>query len=139
MTSLNHVGIAATRTDRLAEFLRSVCQLELARSIPLEHLGVTAYFFEGGTAEIELVELETVAARRERLRNGQQAIIEHIALEVPDLEEARAACARCGVGLTDRPGRSTPSFEPLVADGKASLWTIATSTDPIIWQLTSRR
>jgi hypothetical protein len=91
---------------------------------------VKAAFLAAGPVSLELIEVSAPELRRQRLGNDVQARLEHVAIEVDDLEAtARELRAR---------GVRTTTEQPTMTAGVASLWTVPTTSDGVSYQLLCR-
>jgi hypothetical protein len=88
-----------------------------------------AHHFPCGDVSIELIEVHDPQARRLRLPEGATAVIEHIAIEVDDLEEVRRILAARGVDVTWPP---VPSGDALM------IWTDAVTSGGVEYQFLRR-
>jgi catechol 2,3-dioxygenase-like lactoylglutathione lyase family enzyme len=128
--SLDHVGVVVADLDAAEEFVVRVFGLSVAKRVELPELALRAVFFSAGDAMIELLEVTDPEARRQRLPDGTQANVEHIALKVPDLDEAADACADHGIQLSSPAGDAA-----LVVGSTRNLWSIAETSAGIGIQL----
>jgi methylmalonyl-CoA/ethylmalonyl-CoA epimerase len=88
---VDHVGIVVRDLDFAESFLRAVFGLERAGIEPSP--GVRAVFYQAGDITIQLVEDER------RLGEAPIARLEHICMDVDDIDEVMAASARFGAGF----------------------------------------
>jgi methylmalonyl-CoA/ethylmalonyl-CoA epimerase len=97
---LNHVGVVVADIEGAKQFLTDTLGLELVleRDVPAKRRR-TAYF-AAGEVEIELIE-DDDPAEKQRVLGGAPAVIEHIALDVDDLERTVAALQAKGVAIRD--------------------------------------
>jgi catechol 2,3-dioxygenase-like lactoylglutathione lyase family enzyme len=106
---IDHVGIIVDDIEATREFLERVTGMSLSRrgDIPATQTR-TAFLGYGPGAQVELVELGNEAARAARLGDGQ-ARVEHVAIEVDDLEAAAAELRSMGVAFqSDTPSVGGP-------------------------------
>lgn len=95
---LDHVGIVVDDLDEAKRFLGEVLGLPLRQeSGSGSATGVRTAFFRCGEVEVEVLEMLDPERRRQRLGDGCQARIEHLAIEVDDLEATMAALRALGV------------------------------------------
>ena len=106
---LEALGLALARTNRNAESL--------------------ARYYPCGDASIELIEVHDPQARARRLAEGAAAVIEHIAIEVDDLAEVRAALIAHGV---------TVSWPPFPSGEAMMIWTDAATSGGVQYQFLHR-
>jgi Glyoxalase/Bleomycin resistance protein/Dioxygenase superfamily len=88
-----------------------------------------AHHFPCGDTSIELIEVHDPHARRRRLPEGAAAVIEHIAIEVDDLDEVRRTLVARGVEVTWPP---VPSGEAMM------IWTDAATSGGVQYQFLRR-
>jgi catechol 2,3-dioxygenase-like lactoylglutathione lyase family enzyme len=124
--SLHHVGIAVRRLEETEPFLNDVLGFPVTTRLDLAQLGLRMVFFDCGPVLVELVEFADAGLIAARL-GDRPAVLDHIALAVPGLEDTHASLAGHGVELM----RSTPLVTPL---GRTTFTSPATSGG-VIWQL----
>jgi len=124
--SLHHVGIVVRRLEATEPFLTDVLGLPVATRIELAQVGLRMAFFDCGPVLVELVEFADPGLIAARL-GDRLAVLDHIALAVPGLEDTHENLARHGVELM----RATPLVTPL---GRTTFTNPATSGG-VIWQL----
>jgi len=108
---IDHIGVVIDDLAAARRFLENVLGMELsvARSLPTIKVE-TAYMGYGAGPQIELVELGDDEARRQRLGTGAQARIEHIAIEVDDVEATRDALRSHGIEMqSEKPSLNGPT------------------------------
>ena len=103
---VHHIGVAVADLERGKELLGGKLGLPLVREHRATGDGPSAAFFRCGEVEIELLEHSRPEDRREWLGgDGRLGRIEHIAIQVDDLETTLAALRELGVtGDPVRPG-----------------------------------
>lgn len=96
---LDHICIAVSNTEEALRYYRGVLGLEIAFSEILEAEGIKATFLRAGDTLIELAEplTEDGAIARFIQRRGEG--IQHVCLEVADLETALRTMAERGAPL----------------------------------------
>jgi methylmalonyl-CoA/ethylmalonyl-CoA epimerase len=106
---IDHVGIVVRDLDATREFLERVTGMSLDRANDLPETRIrTAFLGYGPGAQVELVELGNDAARERRLGDSQ-ARVEHVAIEVDDLDAASAELRSMGVEFqSDTPSSGGP-------------------------------
>lgn len=124
---IDHIGVIV---DDLAEATGLLRSLGLADGPTLEREDLSAAFFPCGDVSIEVVEVTDPAQRRKRLGEGRQARIEHIAIEVDDLDATLAALEALGI-QADAPPRE-------VLDS-VTFWTDAETSDGVRYQFLEKR
>jgi methylmalonyl-CoA/ethylmalonyl-CoA epimerase len=106
---IDHVGVIVDDLDRAARFLSEELGLEVVRTVDDPERKLRARFFGCGDASIELIELGDPEARAQRLGGGA-ARVEHIAIQVDDLDAAALELAERGVRMsTPEPTRTAVS------------------------------
>jgi catechol 2,3-dioxygenase-like lactoylglutathione lyase family enzyme len=124
---IDHIGVV------VADFGAHVAQLE-ALGLELRREGADdqahVRHYRSGDATIELIDVLDESARSERLEQGQQARIEHIAFEVESLEDVRAVLEARGVEV---------SWPPYASASGPMIWTEAASSLGVQYQFFVRR
>lgn len=108
---IDHVGVVVDDLAGTRRFLEEIAgmQLAVARSLPARRVE-TAFLGYGPGALVELVELGDEEERRRRLGEGVQSRVEHIAIEVDDVEAARDELRARGIEMqSDVPSISGPT------------------------------
>lgn len=100
VSRIDHVGVIVADLEQACSLLRDV--LGLSEGDRVERPNLRSAFFACSGVEIELVEILDPDERRTRLGDGE-ARIEHVALEVDDLDATYAALAALGVGAKAPP------------------------------------
>lgn len=115
---MDHVGVIVDDLQEAESFLRKL-GLNAVREVvtPGRLKGV---FYEAGDTQIEVIEVIEEEERAQRLGHDK-ARIEHIPMEVEDLDEAAQALAGLGVRLVAEPARAGSTIgnwtEPETCDG----------------------
>ena len=125
---VHHIGVAVADLERGKELLGGKLGLPLVREHRAAGDGPSTAFFQCGEVEIELLEHSRPEDRRAWLGGDGQGRIEHIAVEVDDLESTLAALR--ALGVTAEPARRGPLG--------ASARTHAAGTSGIVLQLLQR-
>lgn len=120
---LDHIGVVVDDLEEAKRFLAETLGLELDRTVEIP--GRRGAFFRCGGSEIEVLE-EMEPEARERILGGAKARIEHIAIEVDDLDRTMAALEGLGV----RAGRA-----PIATGDRVNLWTDPDTCDGVMYQL----
>lgn len=127
LTRIDHIGVV------VADFDAHVAQLE-ALGLELRREGsdgeAHVRHYRSGDATIELIDVLEEGARSERLNEGEQARIEHIAFEVESLEDVRLTLEARGVEL---------SWPPFASASGPMIWTIASTSGGVQYQFFVRR
>ena len=107
---IDHVGVIVDDLEATREFLERVTGMVLERAADVPAARVrTAFLGYGDGVNVELVEIADAAARAGRLGDGP-ARVEHVAIEVDDLEAAAAELRTHGVLMqTDVPSVNGPT------------------------------
>jgi hypothetical protein len=123
---IDHVGIVVRGVADPAELLGAL-GLELARSNRNDES--TGHYFPCGDASIELIEVHDDEARARRLPEGADAVIEHIAIEVDDLEAVHRTLTGRGVDVT---------WPPFPSGDAMMIWTDAATSGGVQYQFLRR-
>ena len=129
MKRIDHVGIVVDNLDSARRFLSEVFEFELDREVAIPGR-LNSAFYRCGDASIELIEIVDPAERSRRLGDGA-ARIEHVAIEVDDLDSVIAGLRAKGV--------ETAAATPAVVGPIRSLVTRAETTDGVTYQIFDRR
>lgn len=129
---IDHVGVIVDDLAGARRFLEDILgmQLTVARSLPAARVE-TAFLGYGPGALVELVELGDEAARRQRLGDGAESRVEHIAIEVDDVEAARDELRARGVEMQ--------SAVPSISGPTRSFFTRPETSRGIVLQFMDRR
>jgi methylmalonyl-CoA/ethylmalonyl-CoA epimerase len=131
MKRVDHVGIIVDDLAQAKDFATNVLGLVLDREFSLPEQSVLAAFFTVGDTRVELIEVTDPSLRAQRLGNGNQARIEHVAIEVDDLEATINALREKGV--------RTLTPEPWIVGSNRNLFTDPDTSDGVKYQLFDRR
>ena len=123
---IDHVGIVVRGLAEPAELLGAL-GLELARANRNDES--TGHYFPCGDASIELIEVHDDEARARRLPAGADAVIEHIAIEVDDLEAVHRTLTERGVDVT---------WPPFPSGDAMMIWTDAATSGGVQYQFLRR-
>src|SRR3981081_2929101 len=94
---IHHVGVVVADLANARRFLEDSLGFRLEQSLSLPDKNLEAGLFSlGGGAQVELIELGEPQARAERLGEGNIGRLEHIAIEVDDVEAVREELRRGG-------------------------------------------
>ncbi len=126
---IDHIGVVVDDLAEARRFLSDGLGLEITRELELPAKAVKAAFFRCGDVEIECFELTSEDARAARLR-GEQARIDHIAIEVDDLEGTLRALSGLGV-RADAPA-------PTVVGRNLNYWTVPETCDGVQYQFVQK-
>jgi methylmalonyl-CoA/ethylmalonyl-CoA epimerase len=105
---IHHVGIAVADLASARRFVEDALGFHLETAVSLPETRVEAGFFSlGPGVQVELFELGDPETRARRLGEGNVGRLEHIAIEVDDIELAREQLRSAGVEMqADRPSIS---------------------------------
>jgi catechol 2,3-dioxygenase-like lactoylglutathione lyase family enzyme len=123
---IDHVGIVVRGLAEPAALLRSL-GLELERTNRNDES--SGHYFPCGEASIELIEVHDDAARARRLPEGAEAVIEHVAIEVDDLEAVHRTLTERGVAVT---------WPPFPSGDAMMIWTDAATSGGVQYQFLRR-
>ena len=130
MARIDHIGIVVDDLTDAKRFLTEALGLTLDRELDLTERQIRAAFLSYGDVSLEFIEVDEPAARRQRLGDGAMARVEHIAIEVDDLEESIARLRGFGVRTTtDLPRRTGSTL---------NFWTEPESSDGVSYQIFAR-
>jgi catechol 2,3-dioxygenase-like lactoylglutathione lyase family enzyme len=123
---IDHVGIVVRGLADPAGLLGAL-GLELARSNRNDES--TGHYYPCGDASIELIEVHDDEARARRLPEGAEGVIEHIAIEVDDLEAVHRTLTERGVDVT---------LPPFPSGDATMIWTDAATSGGVQYQFLRR-
>jgi methylmalonyl-CoA/ethylmalonyl-CoA epimerase len=124
---LHHIGIVVDDLEEGKRFLGEVLGLSLVTEREVPQRRRRTAFYKCGEVEIEII-LDLDAPAKQRSLDGAAARIEHIALEVDNVEETVKELAPRGVRIGEG---------GLVQIGsRLNAWTEPASTDGVMYQLT---
>jgi len=125
---LDHVGIVVDDLTDAKRLLGQTLGLHLSRELEVPTLARRVAFFQCGDAMIEIIE-DLDAAAKARALSGASARIEHIAIEVDDVDSALDQLRASGV--------RTNGLGILRVGSRRNAWTDPATTDGIVIQLMS--
>lgn len=126
---LDHVGIVVDDLASAKRFLSETLGLQLIRELDVPALARRVAFFQCGDVSIEVIE-DLDMESKARALNGATARIEHVALEVDNVEGELALLGRGGVKAD---GRGVVSV-----GARLNAWTDPLTTDGVMYQLLSQ-
>ena len=132
---LDHVGILVEDLEAACAFARDVLGLGEPTEVRVDRFGLSAAFFDLGAARLEFVRFDEPG---DRLAPGQRARIDHVAVEVEDLEAQADRLAAHGVRFQG-PVRPDEVTEPVEMRGRRHLWTVPDTAGGFMLQLTEAR
>jgi len=105
ITRINHIGIAVSSIDQALKLYTGVLGLSLKKIEVVEEQHVRTAIIQVGESKIELLESTDpegpIARHIAKFGEGMH----HLALEVPDIEEALGKIAQSGLSLIDEKPR----------------------------------
>jgi methylmalonyl-CoA/ethylmalonyl-CoA epimerase len=131
---LEHVGILVRDLDAACAFARDVLQLEEPTEVRVDEHGISAAFFPLGAGRLELLRFDEPG---DRLPDGEDVRIDHVAVEVDDLDAEAERLKEHGVRFQG-PSRPDGVDEPVEMRGRRHLWTDPETASGIRFQLTER-
>jgi methylmalonyl-CoA/ethylmalonyl-CoA epimerase len=124
---VDHVGVIVDDLDEAVAFL---ARLGLRHSHDVSIPGrLKGSFFKCGQVNIEMIEIQEPSERAKRL-GDEKARIEHIAIEVEDLEGTRSELELIGIRMQTE--------APVKVGTNLNYWTQADTCDGIVYQLLER-
>ena len=127
---IDHIGIILANLDDQKHWLGDVFGLPVTREIDSPQMKLKALFYGCGDVDIEIIQLADADAQRQRLGERNRARIEHIAIEVDDIQAVMKKLTPLGVGTTES--------EPRRAGDRLSVWTVAETTGGVSYQFIQR-
>ncbi len=124
---IDHVGVIVANLERARVLVQDGFGLQPVRHI--DHDDLKATFFQCGAADVELFEVTDPEIRRQRLGEGQEARVEHIAFEVESLKDLLVALKSLGIKTTG---------EPQVTAAYSTVWTQSETSGGIMFQFLER-
>ena len=124
---IDHVGVIVSDLATARRLLEEGFGLQCSREVHKAELD--AAFFKVGNADIELIEILDPEMRSRRLGAGRVANVEHIAIEVDDLEGLLGLLARLEIKTTGPPESSKAN---------TSVWTEAGTSGGVVYQFLER-
>jgi methylmalonyl-CoA/ethylmalonyl-CoA epimerase len=124
--SLHHVGIVVRDLGQAEAFVTSVLGLPVVYRLASTELGVRMVFMACGPALVELIEFDDPKMVQDRI-GDRVAAIDHVALQVDDLEHTVHALAPHGV--------DTVSAVPMTTPLGRMHFTRPDTSAGVIWQL----
>ena len=122
---INHIGVMVEDLANAQHWLAEIFGMPLSRSVDLPG-GVHGEFYRCGEIDIEVIRIGDADARAKRLR-GTNVRIDHIAVEVDDLEGTLNRLSALGV--------KTTMPQPRLSGNVLSTWTAEETTGGISYQL----
>jgi len=124
---IDHVGVVVADLESARRLLEEGFGMQCVREIHKPELN--AAFFKCGNADVELFEILDPEMRERRLGSARQARLEHIAIEVNDLDGLLGLLGRLGIETTGPPD---------VSKANTSVWTKAETSGGVMYQFLER-
>ncbi|HEX6348840.1 MAG TPA: VOC family protein [Candidatus Dormibacteraeota bacterium] len=125
---IDHIGIVVRDMEPAQRFAREVLGLELKLEPPPSPNRTAFLAWDGDATRVELVDLADQGERSRRLGDAEGRL-DHVAVEVDDLEAAIAELKARGVELT--------TDEPVAIRNIRTVWTRPETTGGVMWQVFS--
>lgn len=133
---VHHIGVVVADLRAAEAFATRVLGLNVMRRVSLPAESTEIVFLKCGTVQIELIEVSDPRRRSQRMPSAEMtAAIEHIAVEVGDLDTDAARLSEAGVRFTAGAGKLEQTTEPLVVAGTRSLFSVPSTSSGVTWQL----
>jgi methylmalonyl-CoA/ethylmalonyl-CoA epimerase len=129
---IHHIGVAVGDLRSAGGFLEDVLGFQVQSSVSLPDQKLEGRFFslDGGT-QVELFELGDPDARARRLGEGNVARIEHVAIEVEDIDQVREELRGAGVEMQS----DTPTY----TSAARSYFTRPETSGGVMYQFLDRK
>jgi catechol 2,3-dioxygenase-like lactoylglutathione lyase family enzyme len=130
----NHVGILVDDLEAACRFARDVLELGEPEEVRVDELGMSAAFFSIGTGRLEFLRFDEPG---DRLPAGERVRIDHVAVEVDDLEADAERLSANGVRFQGPVGGEEVQA-PVEMRGRRHLWTVPETAGGFMLQLIER-
>jgi len=120
---MDHVGVIVDNLEEAQTFLAGM-GLQFNRNLEIPGR-LRAAFYDCGEVQIEVIEISEPNERAGRL-GSEKARVEHIAIEVDDLQKTLQALAGLGV----KPQQP----DPIKLGANLNVWTVADTCDGVVYQ-----
>jgi methylmalonyl-CoA epimerase len=129
---IDHVGIVVADLSDAGRFLEEALGFHLEKTLKVPQGQLDAGFFAiGEGAQVELIQLGDPEARAQRLGEGNVGRLDHIAIEVDDVEAVKEELHPAGVRMqSEQPRRTALS---------RSYFTRPETTGGVVYQFLDRR
>jgi methylmalonyl-CoA epimerase len=129
---IDHVGIVVADLSDAGRFLEEALGFHLEKRLKVPQGQLDAGFFAiGEGAQVELIQLGDPEARAQRLGEGNVGRLDHIAIEVDDVEAVKEELHPAGVRMqSEQPRRTALS---------RSYFTRPETTGGVVYQFLDRR
>jgi methylmalonyl-CoA/ethylmalonyl-CoA epimerase len=124
---IDHVGVIVADLDKARVLLEQGFGFPFVREVRKTEL--KSAFFRCGDADVELIEILDPDLRSKRLGEGREANVEHIAIEVDDLDGLLTLLAALGIKTTGA---------PQVSPANTTVWTVAETSGGVMYQFLER-
>src|SRR5438093_10349844 len=116
---IDHIGIVVDDLEAGRHFLESL-GFRHSHDLEVPERGLHASFWRCGDASIELLQMDDEGANRDRMQGERMARIEHICVEVDDIEQTVEEMHGKGVEFTSGPSK---------VGANTSVWSKPESSD----------
>jgi catechol 2,3-dioxygenase-like lactoylglutathione lyase family enzyme len=128
----DHIGVLTSDLDAACSFARDVLGLgDPVADFRADEYGLTGVFFGLGAGRLEMLRFDEPG---DRLPSGQTTRIDHIAVEVDDLDAEVERLAKQGVEFQG-PLDPAPVDSPIELRGRRHLWTRPQTSGGFMLQL----
>ena len=128
---IDHIGVIVADLGEQKRWLGEVFGLPVTRELNFPETKLKAAFYGVSGVDIEVIQLDDPETRRKRLgEGGHRARIEHIAVEVSDIQAVLKKLAPLGVKTTEP--------EPRKTGDRLNVWTVAETTGGVSYQFIQR-
>jgi catechol 2,3-dioxygenase-like lactoylglutathione lyase family enzyme len=128
---IDHIGVIVADLGEQKRWLGDVFGLPVTRELDFPQTKLKAAFYGVDGVDIEVIQLDDPETRRKRLgEGGHRARIEHIAVEVSDIQAVLRKLAPLGVRTTEP--------EPRKIGDRLNVWTVAETTGGVSYQFIQR-
>jgi methylmalonyl-CoA/ethylmalonyl-CoA epimerase len=130
----DHVGVLVDDLESAIAFARDVLGLGEPTAVRVDDYGLSAAFFSLGAGRLEFLRFDDPG---DRLPAGQRVRLDHVAVEVDDLEGEAERMGEHGVRFQG-PLSPEPVEAPVDMRGRRHLWTIPATAGGFMLQMTER-
>lgn len=117
---IDHIGVVVDDLEAGRRFLESL-GFRHSRDLDVPERGLKASFWQCGETSIELLQMNEPGANKDRMQGESMARIEHICVEVDDIEQTVKEMHSKGMEFTGEPatlGKNTSVWtKPETSDG----------------------
>jgi methylmalonyl-CoA/ethylmalonyl-CoA epimerase len=127
---VDHIGVIVPDLAEQKRWLGEIFGLPVTRELDLPDRKIKAAFFGVGGVDVEMIEPQDSEGRRKQLADGNRARIDHIAVEVDDIQAVLKKLAPLGVRTRDP--------EPRKIGDRLNAWTLPETSGGVCYQLIQR-